>query len=143
VPDLECTSTAAADSAEHRTFVGFARVLCGVLRPDTPLFVIGPKYVPKHVPAGTATAPGPADTELPSGRQLELAAPHLAHAPARLPVYMMMGRELATLPCAPAGMVVAIGGLAEHIVKTATLATTPACPSLNSLRYQVGAPAGH
>jgi outer membrane protein TolC len=38
----------ADDEASVETFVAFARVFSGVLRPDSPVFVLGPKYDVSH-----------------------------------------------------------------------------------------------
>ena len=41
---------------------------------------------------------------------------------------MLMGRELELLESVPAGNVVGIGGLEEHVIKSATLSSTLDCP---------------
>ena len=69
---LPLTVDAAGD-----VFIAFARVLCGVLRPDTPLFVLGPKYSPKYVRPGAAVLPGPEDTVTPGGLVLDLDNQHI------------------------------------------------------------------
>ncbi|POM66072.1 Elongation factor Tu GTP-binding domain containing hypothetical protein [Phytophthora palmivora] len=50
--------------------------------------------------------------------------------------YMMMGRDLHKLDRVPAGNIVGIVGLQEHVLKTATLSSTLACPSLTKMPYQ-------
>lgn len=52
---------------------------------------------------------------------------------------MMMGRALERLSAAPAGNVVAIGGLEEAVLKSATLASTPAAPPLAPVEHQAEA----
>ena len=54
---------------------------------------------------------------------------------------MMMGRGLEALAEVPAGCVVAIGGLGAAILKSATLASSPACRPLAPMLFQVGAAA--
>jgi len=49
---------------------------------------------------------------------------------------MMMGKELSALRCVPAGCVAAIAGLGEHVLKSATLSTTPACLPLSPMAFQ-------
>lgn len=44
-----------------------------------------------------------------------------------------MGRELEPMTEVPAGNVIGIGGLEEHVLKTATLSSTVACPSFSEL----------
>lgn len=51
----------------------------------------------------------------------------------------MMGRALEWLPAAPAGNVVAIGGLAGAVLKSGTLASTPAAPALAPVEHQAEA----
>ncbi len=53
-------------------------------------------------------------------------------------LYMMMGRGLEALPVVPAGCVAAIGGLGAAILKSATLASSPACRPLAPMLFQVG-----
>lgn len=54
-------------------------------------------------------------------------------------LYLMMGRALERLSAAPAGNVVAIGGLEEAVLKSATLTTTPAAPPLEPVEHQAEA----
>lgn len=49
----------------------------------------------------------------------------------------MMGRELETLESAPAGSVVGIGGLEDHIIKSGTLSTSLTCPAFTELSQMV------
>jgi translation elongation factor EF-G len=51
----------------------------------------------------------------------------------------MMGRALELLPFAPAGSVVAVGGLEEAVLKNATLASSPAAPPLAAVEHQADA----
>ncbi len=52
-------------------------------------------------------------------------------------LYLMMGRELETLESAPAGSVVGIGGLEDHILKSGTLSSCLACPAFTELSQMV------
>ena len=52
-------------------------------------------------------------------------------------LYMMMGRGLDRLEEVGAGNVVAIGGLQTAILKSATLASTPACRPIAPMLFQV------
>lgn len=102
---------------DEEKFVGFARVFSGRLRPDRPCFVVGPKY--------DVTDP--------------LTQSHIQLDTQPVAVYMMMGRELIALPEAPAGNIIAVGGLSTFILKTATLCSTPVCVSLKPMAFQVRA----
>jgi ribosome assembly protein 1 len=54
-------------------------------------------------------------------------------------LYLMMGRALEWLPAVPAGNVVAIGGLQDTVLKSATLSTTPAACALAPVEHQAEA----
>lgn len=45
-----------------------------------------------------------------------------------------MGRELEELDEVPAGNILGIGGLDEHVLKTATLSSTFFCPSFSEMQ---------
>jgi translation elongation factor EF-G len=51
-------------------------------------------------------------------------------------LYMMMGRGLEALSEVPAGCVAAIGGLGAAVLKSATLASSPACRPLAPMLFQ-------
>jgi len=51
-------------------------------------------------------------------------------------LYMMMGRGLEALTEVPAGCVAAIGGLGAAVLKSATLASSPACRPLAPMLFQ-------
>ena len=53
--------------------------------------------------------------------------------------YLLLGKDLESLPQVPAGNIVGIGGLDQHILKSATLATDPACPPFSET-VQSGVP---
>lgn len=48
-------------------------------------------------------------------------------------LYLLMGRELETLDSVPAGNVLGIGGLESHVLKSATISSTVACPPFTAL----------
>lgn len=52
-------------------------------------------------------------------------------------LYLMMGRELESLECVPAGSVAGIGGLEEHILKTGTLSSSLSCPAFTELSQMI------
>lgn len=106
-----------AFSHEGESFVGFARVFSGVLRPNTQMHVLGPKYHPLRRRAASHCRAVPEDT--------------------RLCLYMMMGTSLTPVPHVPAGNLVAILGLDGLVLKSATLTSTLACPALTAMTLQV------
>jgi small GTP-binding protein len=104
------------DPNSVETFVAFARVFSGVLRADRPVFVLGPKYDPRSPEADGCA--------------------HISRATRTLPLFLMMGRDLCPIPFAYAGNIVGIGRLGGHVLKTATLSTSPATPSLTPMTFQ-------
>lgn len=104
------------DTAEKKefVFVAFARVFSGTLRTGQKLFVLAPKHDPRNT--NQIPTDSPFVTEVTVGE-----------------LYLFMGGELQQLTEAPAGSIVGIGGLENDIVKTATLSSTPFCPSFSEL----------
>lgn len=51
-------------------------------------------------------------------------------------LYLLMGRELEALDSVPAGNVLGIGGLQNHVLKSATIASTALCPSFTALHME-------
>ena len=51
-------------------------------------------------------------------------------------LYLMMGRELEPISQVPCGNIVAIGGLENLILKSATLSSTLFCPAFTSMHLQ-------
>lgn len=94
--------------------VAFCRVFSGTLRHDTQYHILGPKYDKEKSTTEFMT------TVLPG----------------QLRFYMLMGRELLSIPTVPAGNVVGIVGLNDLVLKTATLTSTLDCPSLTHLPHQ-------
>lgn len=104
------------DPNSIETFIAFARVFSGVLRPDKPVFVLGPKYEPSDPTEDNCA--------------------HISAITRTMPLYVMMGRDLSPIPAAYAGNVIGIGRLGAHVLKTATLCSTPACASLTPMTFQ-------
>ncbi|KAI8141466.1 P-loop containing nucleoside triphosphate hydrolase protein [Fennellomyces sp. T-0311] len=79
--------------------IGFARLYSGTIRVGQKLYVLGPKYDPRH----------------PDQHCSEITVESL---------YLIMGRELESLPQVAAGNVFGIGGLEGHILKNGTLVSS-------------------
>jgi ribosome assembly protein 1 len=105
-----------AEPPGEDAFIAFARVFSGVLRPDSSLFVLGPKYHPRRLSTASHAQP------VPSGSPLGL--------------FMMMGTAMHPVPFVPAGNLVAIAGIEGLVIKSATLASTLACPALRAMTLQ-------
>lgn len=93
-------------------FVGFGRVFSGSLKKGQEIYVLGPKYNPQD------------QTQ------------HIAKVKVES-LFLLMGRDLEELEEVPAGNIFGVLGLGEHILKTATLSTTPNCPSFGQLHFEV------
>lgn len=106
---------APAEERNEFEFIAFARVFSGTLRRGMQLYNLTPKHDPRQ----------------PTHRVLEQ-APYASQVTVG-ELYMFMGGELQLLDEVPAGNIVGIGGLEEHIVKTATLSSTLDCTSFSEL----------
>ncbi|TMW65312.1 hypothetical protein Poli38472_007954 [Pythium oligandrum] len=102
---------------DEEVYVAMGRVFSGVLKEGASMYVLDPKFQ-GHTPG---------KDELKHVTRLDAGL---------LRPYMMMGRELHAQNEVPAGNIVGIIGLHEHILKTATLSSTLACPSLTRMPYQ-------
>jgi ribosome assembly protein 1 len=110
----------------QEVFVAITRVFSGVLYAGKPLYVFGPKFQ------------GLTSIQAANIDQLDLTqVEHVTQVASGLTkLYMLMGRELHALEKVPAGNIVGIIGLQDHVLKTATLSSTLKCPSLAKMPYQ-------
>ncbi|KAL8218366.1 hypothetical protein R6Q57_021739 [Mikania cordata] len=97
-------------------FLAFARIFSGVLHSGQKVFVLSALYDP-----------------LKTG---DLVQKHIQEAELHS-LYLMMGQGLTPVPYARAGNIVAIRGLGQHILKSATLSSTKNCWPLSSMTFQV------
>ncbi|KAK4328723.1 hypothetical protein Pmani_000876 [Petrolisthes manimaculis] len=111
---------------EEVVFVAFARVFSGTLRPGDKVYVLGPKHDP-----ATALA---LLKEEDISEELVKNYQHIQVCQV-LDLYLMFGREFERLESASAGSLVGITGLAGCVVKSATLASTPALPAFTELTH--------
>lgn len=109
--------------------VAFARIYSGTIKIGDEVFVLGPKHNPtvalEHERAGERVDPSLVLKDLKPGRHITRVIINK--------LYILMGRELEAVSHVPAGNVFGIGDLEEHVLKTATLSTTIACPSFTEL----------
>ena len=113
----------------ENTLIAFARVYSGTLKIGSEVYVLGPKHDPRvaleRQKAGENVDAATLLKDLKPGR-------HVTKVTIQK-LYILMGRELESLEEAPAGNLIGIGNLEEHVLKTATLSTTIACPSFSEL----------
>jgi ribosome assembly protein 1 len=132
-------SVAAQTRSDCEVFIALARVFSGVLKRDSPLYVLGSKYDPLAESLPAAAVPAAAHgadlststvpvagfnglTPLPTGTSLGL--------------YIMLGPSVTPVEQVPAGNIVGILGLSELVLKTATLSSTWATYPMNSITFQ-------
>ena len=126
------TSRSGAD-ATTEVFVALARVYSGVLRPSSRLFVLGHHHDPWRAAEGAAA--GDVDCRTDPGCGAALGS--VALLPARaFGLYLCLGPSVHAIAEAPAGNIVAIYGLEDHILKTATLCSTWAAHPLRAITFQ-------
>lgn len=113
-----------AEAKDETTFLAFARVFSGELKPDQEVYVLGPKYDPeealKLIQSGQAIC---SDED-----NVKNSKSHVFKTKLRS-LYLLLGRDLEPLDRVPCGNVVGIGGLEDFILKSGTLSSEPACPA--------------
>ncbi|KAK1263000.1 hypothetical protein QJS04_geneDACA009406 [Acorus gramineus] len=97
-------------------FLAFARIFSGVFNVGQRVFVLSALYDPLKPESTTQK--------------------HLQEAELQS-IYLMMGPKLKPVASAEAGNIVAIRGLGQHILKSATLSSTKSCPPFSSMAFQV------
>ncbi|XP_032906109.1 elongation factor-like GTPase 1 isoform X2 [Amblyraja radiata] len=110
-------------SEQKDHFIAFARVYSGTVRRGQKLFVLSPKYNPSDALAKLPENYSPDD---------DLLIPHLSSCTVQ-DLYVLMGKELEDVQEVPVGNVLGIGGLEDHVLKSATLSTSPLCPPFTPL----------
>ncbi|KAJ8668941.1 hypothetical protein QAD02_000200 [Eretmocerus hayati] len=118
----------AKDDSEN-CLIAFARVYSGTVKVGKELYVLGPKHDPKialeRAEQGEEVDPTLQLKDLKAGR-------HITKVTISK-LYLLMGRELEPISKVSAGNVIGIGNLEDHVLKTATLSSTIACPSFSEL----------
>ncbi|KAI5725129.1 hypothetical protein M8J77_011339 [Diaphorina citri] len=111
-------------------FIAFARVYSGTLKKGDTVYVLGPKHDPSLVLDKLAAGE---DLNL-DGKTLKdlKSGCHVTRVTLNQ-IYLLMGRELCELDQVPAGNMLGIGGLEDHVLKSATLSSVLACPSFSEL----------
>ncbi|XP_048484589.1 elongation factor-like GTPase 1 [Plutella xylostella] len=109
-------------------FIAFARVFSGKIRKGDKVYVLGPKHDPSKIL-------NVKDFNVDSNKKLKDLQSHEHITCTEIKsIYILMGRELEEIDEAVAGNIIGIGGLEEHVLKTATLSSTVACPAFSELQ---------
>lgn len=109
------------------TFIAFGRVFSGTLKRGQQVFVLGPKHDPTKFLEKALTVD-------PTLRLKDLGPEEHVTIATVEKLYLLMGRELEELERVPAGNILGIGGLEEHVVRTATLSDVVACAPFADMR---------
>lgn len=149
LPEFEAYGSGDEDDpyldGDDDVFLGFSRVFSGVLRPDSVRPALRCPYpsAPAEcasrnlsIPCALALTCLPAQDVYVLGPKYDPGAPNAADNRVRLTgglkLYLMMGRDLTPMDAAPAGAIVAIGGLERCVtpqlcatVRVGLLTTTP------------------
>lgn len=109
--------------------IAFARIYSGTIKEGSEVYVLGPKHKPndiiKKINSGEDITPPNSIKELKNGCYITKTTIKK--------LYLLMGRELRSIDCVPAGNVFGIGGLENNILKTGTISTDIYCPSFSEL----------
>ncbi|XP_067931492.1 elongation factor-like GTPase 1 [Watersipora subatra] len=128
--EAKCGSDEKPEEADNYKFIAFARIFSGTIRKGQKLYVLGPKHNPSE-----AIEQG-MEQRLAEGESLTLetltADLHITQVTVK-DLYIFMGRELVDVDEVPAGNILGIGGLEEHILKSATLSNDIACPPFSGM----------
>lgn len=111
----ELVNNSTDDNESDECFLAFARIFSGVLCSGQRIFVLSALYDPLRA---------------------ESMQKHVQEAELHS-LYLMMGQGLKPVAFAKAGNVVAIRGLGQHILKSATLSSTKNCWPFSSMVFQV------
>ncbi|XP_021362732.1 elongation factor-like GTPase 1 isoform X2 [Mizuhopecten yessoensis] len=117
--EIKATKKEAEEEAPT-VFVAFARIYSGTVKKGQKLYVLGPKHDPSQVEEG-AVRVGQSVDDL--GTHDHITAFTVSD------LFLFMGRELEHMDDIPAGNILGIGGLEDHILKSGTVSSTVMCPA--------------
>ncbi|KAM7257836.1 hypothetical protein ACFE04_013577 [Oxalis oulophora] len=111
----EILSNTGSEGESDECFLAFARIFGGVLHAGQKIYVLSALYDPTKE---------------------ESMHRHVQEAKLQS-LYLMMGQGLIPVASAKAGNIVAIQGLGQHILKSATISSTKNCWPFSSMQFQV------
>lgn len=123
--DIELESK--GDPKLETVFIAFARVFSGRLQVGDKLYVLGPRHDPSRINSDVVA-------KIDESKKLEdlEVNEHVTIATVEK-FYLLMGREIEKIDYVPAGNIVGILGLEQHLIRTATLSSNIYCPPFNDL----------
>ncbi|XP_050403738.1 elongation factor-like GTPase 1 isoform X1 [Patella vulgata] len=125
IQDVNDTGQEEEHNDDDQVFIAFARIYSGTIKRGQTLYILGPKHNP-------ATASYDIDPAL-SLKDLS-SNQHITSFTVNN-LYLFMGRELELMEEIPAGNILGIGGLEDHILKSATISSTIYCPAFTSMYF--------
>ncbi|XP_047505794.1 elongation factor-like GTPase 1 [Pieris napi] len=132
-PEEKCTEDEKGkeekEEQSETAFIAFARIFSGKVKKGDKVYVLGPKHNPSKI---LSTA----DFKVDSSKKLKdlKSDEHITCAEIKS-LYILMGRELEEIDEAVSGNIIGIGGLEDHILKTAILSSSLACPPFSEIQY--------
>ena len=116
------------EEESNTVFIALARVFSGCLKPGREIYVLGPKYDPAIAMEKQKQGEDICDeTSSLKNNKYHISKTTLTN------FYLLLGRDLEELPEVPAGNLVGIGNLEDHILKSATLCNEISCPAFVEL----------
>ncbi|ESO91714.1 hypothetical protein LOTGIDRAFT_122006 [Lottia gigantea] len=109
-----------------QVFIAFARIYSGTIKSGQKLFVLGPKHDP-------SLNIGDVDVKK---TLKDLSSDEHVTSFVVNDLYLFMGRELELMEEIPAGNILGIGGLEDHILKSATVSSSVYCPSFSTMSFE-------
>lgn len=107
---------------DDTVFIGFARVFSGTIKRGDWVYVLGPKHDPSKVTPELleeVTQSNATLAELPSHR-------HVTRVQVKS-LYWLLGRDMEAVNEVHAGHICGLGGLEQHVIKSATISSTLYC----------------
>jgi ribosome assembly protein 1 len=119
------------------TFVAFARIFSGTLSSKQKVCIMGPKYDPfSHRMRPLLLSNTTNDGNGNGGDHSYIRDIHHCSISSNVQPMLMMGSSFELLDTVGPGNIIAIHGLGQHILKTATISNTLICPTFSEMAQQ-------
>lgn len=130
--DVPTDSSATNLREDDEVFLALGRVFSGQVTRDSNLFVLSNRHDPLVAAASLDSSEQGFDGEVPP----ELAATATRLTPQSIGLYLCLGPSVTPVDSVSAGNIVAIAGLDQLILKTATVSSSWACQPLRAMTFQ-------
>ncbi|XP_077988979.1 elongation factor-like GTPase 1 [Glandiceps talaboti] len=130
--DSEVTKKENGSDDFGESFIAFARIFSGTVKKGQKLLILGPKHDPsKALVQGASAISGETVDKMEGSKHISVADID--------EVYLLMGKELENMDEIPAGNILGIAGLEDHVLKSATASSTVSCPAFTELTFEAAA----